>query len=217
MLRKSRPTKSQRLTSRILKPPGVTGADVVVDFKRTTAPSLAAVSTADAKVQVRKDLDDEDDYIGGLVAAATSWVEDYTGRGLLTQTWKMELSDFPNGRIWLPRAAPLQSVTSIKYYLSGTLTTVSASSYTVSGVAEPAYVQIKSGYSWPVPDQRNDAIVIEYVVGSAAAADLGAWAVHAIKLIVTEWFDNRASDTVPGAAVSLCAPHRVAWRMPEAA
>ena len=79
-----------------------------------TPPTFEVVTLADAKAQVRVSHDYEDALIAGYVVAARQWVEAYTGRALCPQTWQLSMHRFPL-RVWLPRAAPLASVTFVKY------------------------------------------------------------------------------------------------------
>lgn len=70
----------------------------------TSAPASYPVSLAEAKLHVRVDLNAEDDYITGLIAAATQTCESHIGQALVTQTWRMALDCFPGQhRQWRDR------------------------------------------------------------------------------------------------------------------
>lgn len=137
-----------------------------------TAPTIEPVSLTEAKDHLRIDHTYEDALIAALIRTARELVETHTGRTLITSTWDYYLQEFPAcGYIDLP-AAPLQSVTSIKYTDSGgTETTWGSSNYLVStrgvlGRIVPAY-----GVSWPSFTERPlDAVVVRYVAGYGSGA-----------------------------------------------
>jgi uncharacterized phiE125 gp8 family phage protein len=62
-----------------------------------TAPSATkpVVSVADAKMHMRVESDDENDYIGALIATAVLTIEAFLRRKLITQDWKLYLDGFP--------------------------------------------------------------------------------------------------------------------------
>lgn len=195
-----------------------------MNYTRTTAPRLSPVDLALVKSQCRiaDDATDQDDVLSVYIDAATEWVEAYTGRSLLTQTWQISLEGFPE-RLWLPRAAPLASITHVKYYdAANVLTTLSSSVYTVPALHEPACVRLVDGQTWPLVWDRDDAVRVEYVTGASAPADVPASLRQAIQLLVAHWYANREAvmvGTISGpiafAVEALCAPYRVFVRRPE--
>lgn len=68
-------------------------------LERIVDPSDEPVTLAELKKQMRTYASDvsEDDYITGLGVAAREWVESYTGRALLTQSWRLTID---NHRGW---------------------------------------------------------------------------------------------------------------------
>lgn len=193
-------------------------------FTRKTAPTNPVVDLAVLKEHVRIDADltDQDAVLTAYHDAAVSWVEEYTGRSLTTQTWQMSAPTFPR-RLWLPRAAPLQSVTFVKYYTTaGVLTTLSSSVYTIPAFSEPAVIGLAYAQTWPSVYERDDAVQVEYVTGATSASDVPAPLRHAVQLLVGHWYANRESVIVgtsametPMAVESLCAPYRLFVRRPE--
>lgn len=141
-------------------------------LKRTSEPATPALTTANAKKACEIGTSDttHDAHIDRLVGAAVRDVERITRRALITQTWQLTLSDFPE-RIVLPRP-PLQSVSSIQYVdEDGVTQTLSSSLYQVStgdspAVIEPAYNQV-----WPATRTSTlDAVTVTYVAGFGDAA-----------------------------------------------
>jgi len=132
-----------------------------------TAPTEEPLSIAEAKAQARVTHDDEDGVWDGYISAARAAAEDYMSRGLLTQTWVFTLPYFADS-IWLPMAAPLQSVTSIKYYDSaGVQQTLSTTIYDVDTTSRPGRIVRKPQQTWPSvqSDRIVSRIEITYKVG----------------------------------------------------
>ena len=133
----------------------------------TTAPQIEPLTIAEAKAQIRSVQDQEDGLIDSYIKAARQACEDYQFRGLLTQTWTLTLSQFST-IIPLPMAAPLQSVTSVKYYDSnGTQQTLATSYYEVETTSRPGRIALAANQAWPtVQSLKNvNRIEIAYVVG----------------------------------------------------
>jgi uncharacterized phiE125 gp8 family phage protein len=181
----------------------------------TTAASTLAVSVADAKDHMRVNHSSEDDLISAYIQAATEQAEHVTGRAIMSQTWTLALSCFPE-RIHVPKP-PFQSVSSFKYVsTSGVLTTLQEdtnySIYNQSG-NRPALVYPVYGTDWPdVRDETPNAVRLVYVAGWSDAADVPPGIVQAIKLMTAELFERREESVsasinrVPLAAHSLLAP-----------
>lgn len=190
-----------------------------------TAPVLWPIDLDLAKEQVRIEsyLTDQDGVLSLYIDAATTWVEEYTGRSLMTQTWQMSLPAFPS-RLWLPRSVPLASITHVKYYdTSNVLQTLSSSVYTVPAFAEPACLTLAYAQVWPSVYDRDDSVQVEYVTGATSADRVPAPLRQAVQLLVGHWYNQREDVTtngsvakqVPMAAEALCAPYRRFVRRPE--
>ena len=163
-------------------------------IRRTVEPTIEPVTTEEAKLFLKQDDSTDDDLIDGLIAAARQHVETYTGRALITQTWLLSLEKFP-GEFVLPHP-PLQSVTSVKYTdTDGVQQTLSGSTdYTTDAEAVPGRILLAYGQSWPTPRDMKNAVEATYVAGYGdAAADVPDVIKLAIKLLVAEWYENRAA------------------------
>ena len=170
---------------------------------RTVAPATL-ISTDDMKDWLKVDISDDDTLIGDLVDAVAGHLDGrdgILGRALLTQTWTLQLDDFPcetwddpyaGIRVPLP---PLQSVSSITYLdTAGAEQTLATSVYAVDTASQPGIISLRNGQSWPsVLDQRN-AVTITFVAGyGAAASDLPRPLRQAAKHMVAAWYDNRSA------------------------
>ena len=84
-------------------------------LKRTSAPAVQLVSTADAKAHLRIDDSDEDSLIDSLVKAATEKLEEHTRQAFVEQTWQVRLDSMPVAGVELPRP-PLIGVEKLLYW-----------------------------------------------------------------------------------------------------
>lgn len=152
---------------------------------RTVEPENLPVTLTDAKKQCELAPSDtaHDSHILRLIRAATADVERHTRRALITQTWRLSLSDWPFdrpyyrkyagavGRVYLPRP-PLQSVSSIVYVDdAGSDVTLSTSLYQVTADASPGFIEPAYGEVWPtLRPETVEPVTITYVAGFGADA-----------------------------------------------
>jgi uncharacterized phiE125 gp8 family phage protein len=164
-----------------------------------TAPSNQPVSLEAAKrhLAIEDDFTDFDDLIESLIKAATTVTEDYTQRGLVTQTWELVLDGFPcSNVIELPMAGPLVSITSIVYKDEyGENHTVSTDVYAADIDALPGRLYVKRLQSWPyVVLNNSSAVKIRYVVGQAYTAVPEIYKT-AITYMVGRLFEDRGPES----------------------
>lgn len=189
-----------------------------------TPPASEPISTATAKAHLRVDASADDALIDALVKAARAHVEEITGRSVLTQTWEYRQAEWSH-EIWLPRAAPLASVTTVKYYdQAGVEQTLDASTYLVDTMSEPGRLVLAPGQSWPAVQGRDLPITVRYVAGRAAITAADQPLVQAMLLLIAHWYEHRESvvltnmrtmEVVPHGVDALLAPLRVYWREPK--
>ena len=150
------------------------------------------VTLAEAKAQCRVLSSDEDTYLNGLIAAATTHVEKQTGRAILAQTWRLTLEGFAD-EITLPQS-PLRSVASVTYLPPvGAAQTLSSSVYTVDTTSTPGRIVLAVDQEWPETLDSVNAVTIEYQAGYDAAP---APIKHAILLLIAHWFAHREAVNV---------------------
>jgi uncharacterized phiE125 gp8 family phage protein len=179
-------------------------------LKLITPPATTPVSLAEAKAHVEYEDTDRDALITGLIQAATDYVEQFTGKALVSQTWRLTLDGFSN-TIALPKG-PVISVSSVQYFdANGDLQTVGAGDYMVDTVSDPAWLVLNSDASWPAVVDGINAVSINFVAGYTI---LPASIKQAILLLIGQWFDNRSATSekamteVPYAVESLLRPFR---------
>jgi hypothetical protein len=68
-------------------------------LERTVDPDIEPILLAEMKAHLRVTDTDNDTLITGLITGAREWVEDYTGRALIDQTWRLTLAGKYHGYI----------------------------------------------------------------------------------------------------------------------
>lgn len=187
---------------------------------RTTPPATPLVSLVEAKAHLRVDHGDDDTLIEGLVAAATAWLDGYSGvlgRALINQTWRVNLCSWPARRVRLP-LAPVSAVTSVKYWdTANAQQTLDAANWV--GPLEDAlspYVGWMPDASLPSLYEREDAIEVLFVAGYGEdASDVPASIRHAALMLIGHWYEVRETVNVgnitselPFTVAALIAPFR---------
>lgn len=156
----------------------------------TTAATENPLTLEEVKAALRVTSDDEDAYIGALLAAATRYVETATARQLVTATWTMGMDCF-HPTITVPKP-PLQSVSSITYVdTSGTTQTLSASLYQVDTASLPGRIIPAYGESWPSTREVLAAVTVVFLAGYGGASAVPDELKLAIRMLVGHWFENR--------------------------
>jgi uncharacterized phiE125 gp8 family phage protein len=151
-------------------------------LRATSEPFAEPVDLDEAKAHLRVDGDDEDALVSGWLVTARQYVSDVTARAVVATTYRMTMDRFPftpgggyrsiqsllhggGGEIIVPRA-PLLSVSSIAYVdTAGATQTLPASSYLVTGDAEPGRITPAYGLFWPSTRVQNGAVTITFTAG----------------------------------------------------
>jgi len=174
------------------------------------------VSVTDAKEHLRiVDFTDDDDYIGALIDAATTWCEDYCDRTFADKQYTVAFDDFFGTRIELPRppvrlnANAASATVTISYVDTGgtTQTLTWSQSGTqqfrldrdhVPGLIYPKYLEV-----WPSVRIDDKSVQITYLAGYGGASNVPKPAVHAVKLLCGHWYANREAVGSVGQNVPL--------------
>lgn len=201
-------------------------------LKLVTAPSSEPVTLSDAKMHLRVDLSftNDDGYISGLIMAARAYIEDVTGRALVTQTWDMWLDRWPSVDFIEIPLPPLQSVTSLTYWDvdSAEYSLTENDEFTVDTESLFGRIILEDDEVWPSEVLHpNNPIKIRFVAGYLdtssppdSAAGVPAPLKQAIKLLIGHWYSNRMAVSpdqmgeVPLGVKSLLAPYRAyGWQL----
>ena len=165
---------------------------------RVTVPPVGhPLSLADAKLHLRIESDDtwQDDQIDLLCGAVHRKLETDLGFPVLRQTRRTALDGFPAGgdrAIWIGGGddPAISSFT----WLDSTATPqplTAGTHYVLDAISSPARVVPIPGTSWPSPLRRPGAVVIDWTAGWAMAAAVPEDLMHAQKLLLGHWFENR--------------------------
>lgn len=140
-----------------------------------TPPSAMPVSLEEAKAALRVDGSAADVEIAGLIAAAVSYLDGWTGilgMCLAAQTWEMALDRFPAGEIRLP-LGPVVSVTSVTYDdPAGDEGTVDSAAYVVDRRPVEGWIVPAAGASWPTTMETINAVRVRWVAGAGCPEPL---------------------------------------------
>ncbi len=184
------------------------------------APAAAPVLLAEVKAQLRIEHPDDDLMIDRLIKTAASYTDakGALGHAMITQKWGQWVNSVPPQYVRLAMG-PLIEVTAVQYYdIDGALQTDTLSNYEITGTDFTTRIGPKSGFNWPVTQDRADAIRIEYTAGyGATSASVPETLRHAMMLLIGHWYDNRENtmmdelSNIPYGFDMLVDMHRRAW------
>ncbi len=192
-------------------------------FKRITEPTTEPITLDELRGQLGIANSDDiarDSILTSNIRAARTWIESWTERALMTQSWGYYADAFPVINPCKPLSdgidlkLDLQSVSSIKYInQSGELTLLDPSQYQVDVIGSrvlPGY-----GLSWPVTRLVPNAVQISHISGYASAVDVPEDIKKALKIIAGQWenFQHALESgisvrTVSYAAIQLLSPYK---------
>jgi uncharacterized phiE125 gp8 family phage protein len=184
------------------------------------APAAAPVLLAEVKAQLRIEHPDDDLMIDRLIKTAVAYTDakGALGHAMITQKWGQWVNSVPPQYVRLAMG-PLIEVTAVQYYdIDGALQTDTLSNYEITGTDFTTLIGPKSGFNWPVTQDRADAIRIEYTAGyGATSASVPETLRHAMMLLIGHWYDNRENtmmdelSNIPYGFDMLVDMHRRAW------
>lgn len=166
-----------------------------------TPPTEEPITLDEAKLHLRVDTSDEDDYIDALITQARTFLENQTRRAFIDTEFVLSLDEFPD-EIRPPRGN-LLGVTTIKYYdTDGVQQTLSSGLYQVDTASVPGRIVPAYGEVWPDTQVRINAVEVTYDAGFTDDADeLPADLKRATMMMVAHWYEAR-EPIVTGTIVS---------------
>lgn len=194
-------------------------------FKLITPPSVEPVSLEEVKAHARIDGSTEDSLLTALIVAARQWVESYTKRALIQQSWQLWFDEADLfscfGRceppcvpayLEIPRP-PLIDVTQVLYYDEEGVSTVwDARYYYLDNARAPGRLVLCNDALWPAPVRRLNGLAVDYNAGyGAQASDVPEALRLAIRQLAAFWYEQRgdaamASNGGQAAAMGLSVP-----------
>lgn len=183
---------------------------------RISAPSGLPVSVVDARGFCRVSHVDEDSLIEGLIGAAHDLLDGPTGllgRAILTQTWRMELTAWPQSVV-----LPIEPVSAVAVsWLDGANAAQDlddAATVLVSNPGTAPVLTFDPGFALPsLSATATYPVRIDMTCGYGAASAVPASLRQAILMTVAHWYANReaagaAMVEIPLAVSALLARHR---------
>jgi uncharacterized phiE125 gp8 family phage protein len=169
-----------------------------------SAPAVEPITTTEAKLYLRVSTTSEDALIGGFITSARVWIESYTRRALITQTWDQRFAAFPQYRDPLVLSkAPVQSVSGVTYIdADGTTQTLNTSYYAVRTASGPTagrgYLETTALMSEPSTDTTvTHPVIVRTVCGYGNAASVPPGIVSALYLLLGDLYEQR-QETIVG-------------------
>lgn len=163
-----------------------------MSLELVTAPTEEPVTVDEVKAHLRIDNDEDDVYLGLLIAAAREHAETRIRRQLCTATWKLRLDCFPCWQIDVP-LPPLVSVTTLAYTDTGgtTQTLTENTHFTKDIYREPARIIPAYGQVWPATRDTVNAVSLTFVAGYGGADSVPQAIRYGILLLVGRMFQTR--------------------------
>lgn len=166
-------------------------------YIRTVAKVLVAACEFGTTVIRYAATSTEDDLLTDLIITGREYVEGYTHRALINQTWDAYLDKFPPDKNYIELPfGNLSTVTSIKYKdCDGTETTMTVTTdYLVETNGDQnGRIVLPYGVTWPSDTlYPSNPITIRFVCGyGAAASDVPSRIKTAIKMVCTDLYKGR--------------------------
>jgi uncharacterized phiE125 gp8 family phage protein len=187
----------------------------MISKRQVTAPETEPITLGEAKHHLYLDESPEtahpdDDLITAFIVACREWAEGFQNRAYITQTWDMYLEGFPHRghrSIDIP-LPPLQHLISLTYNDGSTNQVISfldpsgspimeTADFIVDESTEPGRLCLKPGRSWPAAVHQAKSVQIRFVAGYGEAADVPERFKAAMKLKLTDLYENRG-EMEPG-------------------
>jgi uncharacterized phiE125 gp8 family phage protein len=163
----------------------------------------------------------DDDLITAQIQEARAWLETFTNRALITQTWKLTLQEFPRVDVLHNPFAELvlekgkgQTIVTVSYTdtdgVTQTLTVVD--DYQVD-FNDDAGARLRPTYdgTWPSVRPTIDPVRITWTVGYGdTSADIPSQLLSAMKWKLADLHENRADDDSKQVVAEMMAsPYRI--------
>ena len=162
---------------------------------RHTAPAVHPVTLAEAKVQCRVDVSDDDAYISSLIGMATEYVENVLDISLISQTLEARYDCFPLWEIILPRPPMASGVVTVIYRdEAGQMQTITsaASAFQVDHYATPGRIYPNYEGVWPAVRGDENSVIVRWPAGYGASGSSCPSTVKGlILLLVAHWYEMR--------------------------
>ena len=167
-------------------------------FSHVTPPASEPVTLIEAKSHLRVDFDADDTLITTLISTARQFVENCTGRALVSRVVRVDADNW-DSEILLP-LNPVVSISSIKYMDSdGVEQTLASTEYQLATQKLPARVKPAYGASWPaIRSGLYDSVKVEFTAGYGDAGAVPNDLKHAVLFMIAHLYEQREPVVVAG-------------------
>ncbi len=176
-----------------------------------TAPTAEPLTVTQAKLFLRIDTTDEDNFIGECITAARNKVEEITHRQLMTAVYRYSTNQLICGNAILLPKPPVVSVAAVNAVNSdGVVSTLNASTYIIPIDAQPGQVIFTT-----TPDfdsRRPDALRVTFTAGYGTASSFIPSALIQGMYLLLEPFYRRSADQAVFDCVESLIMQHIAWR-----
>ena len=156
----------------------------------TTEPVGAVVENSKLLAHARLATEDDNDWFADALSSVTQQVEHIANISLLKRTLTIKY-DTLDDELILP-SSPLYSLDSVKYYDSNQVEqTLASTIYEVGYKNRIPRIRRKYNQTWPVVLGHPDSVTVVAKFGHATAEDVPESIKHAIRLLVTAYWENR--------------------------
>lgn len=171
-------------------------------YRRTVAPTVEPMLVTEVRLSARIDQYEEDALLAEWIQTARQWIEQSWDLALIDQTIEETFDKIPKSgflRLTVRPVAATTDVTSVKYYdEDNVLQTMSAADYVVSLDGHHCLIGLGEDASWPSTYARRGAFVVTYTAGfGASASDVPRYIKSAIRMKVTDLYEQRISQSMP--------------------
>lgn len=182
-------------------------------LRKVVLPVVWPVTLTEVKSHCRVDIDDDDAYITGLIAAASTWAEEQTDSTLITTTWEACYDDFPAWDFVLPRPPMRPQAVTITYVsgTNGAETVISSASgqFRTDPYSIPARIYPNHTAAWPVARGDENSVRVRWVAGYGGPSDVPADIKHLVTLLAGHWYESREPVTYGQGISAMDIPYTV--------
>lgn len=174
-----------------------------------TPAATLPVTLAEVKTLCKIEDASFDDELELLLPGACSAIEEYTGRPLGAQTWRLTLDGFSDA-IELPKA-PATTPLTVEYTDTNGLTQIASTAlYSLDLASQPQWVVLNEGESWPETASAVGAVRVNFTAGYTDST-IPPGLKLAVAALVKHWWENGIDAGMPATVQFHAAPWRSLW------
>jgi len=172
-------------------------------------PTAAPLALAEVRAFLRLDHEDDDALLSAFIETARQACEDFTGRSLITQRWRLTRPIPADRRLRLTRG-PVQSVDDVQLVTRDTATPVASAQYLLDRASEPPQLRF-DGLAWSGSPPAN--LQVDYTTGYGDDWNSVPMGLRQgmLRLVAYQYRvrDGDGAAALPSAVAALWAPFRV--------